>query len=113
MLDPDALAALVNSLPREDKPPNTVAEIAYWLRTNGKKFRGNWNEDVASPDWLRTVHAPSLLNCLLNDIAGAGDNYEKTSHSKFLTEWLIEHRPEALNELAQHILGLVESNHPL
>ncbi len=109
LIHPDAIAALINSLPREGKPDVTSEQVSLWLTTNGGMFRPNWNGSITHEPWLRKMHAPSLLNTLLNDLASTGDNFEKTSHSKFLTEWLIEHRPDALAELADYVEALVET----
>ncbi|WP_194469231.1 ATP-binding protein [Bradyrhizobium sp. CCBAU 51753] len=110
LLDPDAIAALVNSLPREGREPATSTQVAKWLQSNGGKFISGtkWNNEIDDQQWLRKVHAPSLLNALLNELAGPGDPLDKTSHSKALTEWLIDHKPEALSELAAHVTELTD-----
>jgi predicted ATPase len=108
LIDPEAIAALINSLPREGRADVTSDQVSQWLADNGGKFGPNWNGNIANADWLKKVHAPSLLKELLNSLASAGDNFEKTSHSKFLTEWLIQNRPEALAELAEHLTQLVD-----
>ncbi len=107
LLNPEAIAALVNSLPREGKPVATPEQVTDWLKKNGGKFGGDWNGDFTDSNWLAKVHAPSLLKELLNELASAGDNFEKTSHSRFLTQWLIDNRPEALADIAEHIRVLV------
>ena len=108
LIDPDAIAALINSLPRNGRPYVTSEQVSQWLTENGSQFKAGWNGSIKNEAWLRDVHAPSLLKKLLNELASAGDNFEKTSHSKFLTQWLIEHRPGALAELADHIRTLIE-----
>ncbi|WP_316394952.1 ATP-binding protein [Bradyrhizobium sp. 33ap4] len=110
LIDPDAIASLLNSLPREDEKPATSEEVAAWLKSNGGKFISGtkWSDDIGDQEWLRKVHAPSLLDALLNELAGPGDPLDKTSHSKFLTEWLIEHKPETLSELGAHVAELAE-----
>jgi hypothetical protein len=85
LIDPEAIAALINSLPREGRPDVTPQQISQWLTENGGKFGGKWNGSVTDGEWLKKMHAPNLLKNLLNDLASAGDNFEKTSHSKFLT----------------------------
>jgi hypothetical protein len=108
LIDPDAIAALLNTLPREGRPVVTREQVSQWLIDNGAKFGSDWNGDIANAAWLTKVHAPSLLKRLLNELGSAGDNFEKTSHSKFLTQWLINNRPEALADLVDHIKELVE-----
>jgi predicted ATPase len=108
LLIPEAIAALVNSLPREGKPTATPEQVMEWLKENGGKFGAKCNGDITNSDWLTNVHAPSLLNKLLNELASAGDNFEKTSHSKFLTQWLIDNHPAALAEIAEHIRILAD-----
>jgi predicted ATPase len=103
LLVPEAIAALVNSLPREGKPAMTPEGVTDWLKQNGGQFGAKWNGDIADIDWLAKVHAPQLLKKLLNELVSVGDNFEKTSHSKFLTLWLIDNRPDELAEIAQHI----------
>jgi hypothetical protein len=58
---------------------------------------------------LGKVHGPNLLKALLNELVGPGDNFDKVRHSKFLTEWLIEHDPEHLRELADYVSAVVDS----
>lgn len=108
LLIPEAIAALINHLPREDGSAITPKQVSEWMTGNGAKFGGKWKGDITSRAWLETVHAPSLLNGLMNELASAGDNFEKTSHSKFLTQWLIENNPDALKELAEHVKALAD-----
>lgn len=108
LLDPGAIAALINSLPRAGRPDATPEQVAEWLTKNGGRFGGDWKGNFTDLNWLAKVHAPSLLKELLNELASPGDNFEKTTHSRFLTEWLIDNRPEALADIAEHIKILVE-----
>lgn len=108
LIDPDAIAALINSLPRDGRSDITNEQVRQWLTDNCNSFGAGWNGDITDVAWLTKVHAPSLLKKLLNQLASAGDNFEKTSHSRFLTQWLIENRPEALADLVTHMRGLIE-----
>ena len=108
LIDPDAIAALLNSLPRESKPAVTPEQVTEWLKDNGGRFGADWNGDLTNTAWLTKVHAPTLLKKLLNELSSPGDNFEKISHSKFLTQWLIDNRPNALADIADHIKVIVE-----
>ena len=108
LLIPEAITALVNSLPREGQSIVTEGQVTEWLAENGGKFGPNWTGDVTNSGWLAKVHAPNLLKKLLNELASAGDNFEKTHHSKFLTQWIIDNRPEKLADIAQHIGTLAD-----
>jgi hypothetical protein len=64
---------------------------------------------VVPAGWERTVDAASLLRDLFQDLSQTRVSFEKTTYSVDLTEWLIEHRPEALKEVADFVASLVET----
>jgi hypothetical protein len=114
LLDIDAIAALLNHLPRHERNAVVTSEqVKEWLKREGSKFASGkeWSEETGDQSWLSNVHAPNLLKSLFNDLSGAGNTYEKTSHSKVLTEWLIENKPEVLTDLGKYVAELADATH--
>ncbi len=60
-------------------------------------------------DWERTIDAATLLQDLFRELSETGVSFEKTTHCVDLTEWLIEHKPELLKELADFVASLVDT----
>ncbi|MGY4302878.1 transposase-like protein [Bradyrhizobium sp. USDA 4369] len=112
LLDPDAILALLEELSeKHDRDVPSRAQIDSWLKDNYKKFKPNMfsSGEWSNRHWLKNVHAPSVLKCILEDLAGPGDRLDKPNHSRFLTEWLITNKPDSLQELSEYVNQLIES----
>lgn len=105
LLHPDAIAAVLTDLPREEQGPVTAEMVTEWIKANGGRFAQSkdWSGEIDEAQWLATVHSPSLLSSLFDELSGTNFEYSKTTHSVLITEWLLEHRPAALSELAAYI----------
>ena len=112
LLNSDAIAAVLTAIPRTGQASVTTEAVIAWMKANGGRYSQikNWSGDLDDTEWLAAVHSPSLLNALFDELSGVNLEYSKTTHSVLLTEWLLEHRPEALAELAGYIDTL--SPHP-
>jgi hypothetical protein len=106
LLHVGAIAALVSDL-REKAPEPvsrvTAEEIQDWLDTNGVEPdlfpRTSKIPEVSTPAWLCDVDAPKLLKRLLEAKTTTAETYRKTTHSKWLTEWLLQNDSGFLTNL--------------
>ncbi len=111
LIDAEAIAAMLNDPAFPHLTKIEAASVENWLSLNGGKYvkKLSWAGDFTDVEWLKKVHAPSLLGDLFNELSEAKLPYQKTVHSVRLTEWLLAHRPDALSELADYISGLTPS----
>ncbi len=101
LLDSEAIAAVANSIDGFRDAPLTADEVRQRLDQ-----AENRNED-ATPDsgdrsrpWIERVRADCVLEKLFSSMSQCRVSYRKPEHSVKLTEWLIEHNPESLKEIA-------------
>jgi hypothetical protein len=99
LLNPDALASVMNSIQGFRERPVDPKEIRLWFETKGRdaKFEGN---SADSEEWKINVHAAKLLESLFSEISETRVSFAKTEHSVALTEWIIENAAEDLKELS-------------
>jgi predicted ATPase len=109
LLDSEAIAAILNSTPREGLSPASASDVDAWLTKNGGKFIARWSGELSDPLWLSNVNAAKLLTCLFDELSGTNLEYRKTTHSLLLTEWILEHKPHLFKELAEYIESLAVS----
>jgi predicted ATPase len=109
LLDSEAIAAILNSTPREGLSPASASDVDAWLAKNGGKFIARWSSELSDPLWLSNVNAAKLLTCLFDELSGTNLEYRKTTHSLLLTEWILEHKPHLFKELAEYIESLAVS----
>lgn len=106
LLNPNAIAAVVNGISDFRSAPVTAEEIQKWLDSKGKdKKYGKSPEDTVGGEepWVIYVHGAKLLADLFSFLSEARVSYVKTEHSVKITEWLIENAPEELQEVADLI----------
>jgi len=108
LLDSEAIAAVINE---ENKASITSGEIQAWL--DKKKQEGfclpkNVQRDKISPSgWLEEIDGANLLKNLFIEFSQKRVEFSKTRHSYMLTEWLVEHKPDYLSELAEFLKTLL------
>jgi hypothetical protein len=84
--------------------------ISEWLAKNGRSEKyavKTANCAYGDDKWHATVHAPALLVDLFNELSDAKVEYRKTLHSIELTKWLLENKPNHLDELVAYVERLV------
>jgi hypothetical protein len=116
LLNPKALAAIINGIPDFRGLPVTEEEIQTWISkevqawTTGNKTEGKYGPAPADPQaWQVSIHGAHLLECLFKSLSEQRVVYDKIAYSVSLTEWLIEHAPEDLRELADLMEGMIKS----
>jgi hypothetical protein len=110
LIELEAILAVLN----DEFESNQIAKVTRdsvekWLIANGAKYSGTaqWKANFDDRQWRVSCNAPALLSDLFGDLSDGKLQYHKISHSVALTEWLLEHQPEALEELANYIAELV------
>lgn len=99
LLDAKALESLLTqALGLNDVSTERASE---WLRAHPSHAK--YDTDA---DWLKNVNGARILEELVSEFSTAKHEYRKTTHSPFLTRWLLANKPSALTELLEHIAGL-------
>jgi hypothetical protein len=110
---PEAIHAVLSTLPTFHETSITVEEVKCWLETNGGKRDyidpPADNIDIANRAWLEQVNGAKLLYDLFAGLSTNREEYRKTLHSVQLTEWLIANKPDALDEIKQLLASILET----
>jgi hypothetical protein len=110
LLDADAVASVIGSLPDFADAHITPAIVTAWMdehRNEGKYWKG---ATVVDEGWNREIHAAKLLADLFNDLSGGRYEYQKTDHSVAITEWLLENKPGELSEVADLLAAILDQS---
>lgn len=114
LICPEALEAIMAELATFKTFPISAEKIKDWLVKNGgrNEYVANNSEqvDITDETWLKEVHGAKLLEDLFTELSDSKEQYRKTAHSVQLTEWLIENRPEMLEEIKGLLLGIIEKD---
>jgi predicted ATPase len=102
LLFDDAITEVLNGLPEMAGVPVTLEAVTKWLDEHGGERQYGCGVDrTAHRDrWVAEVDAPKLLADLFQQVTEARQFYSKRRDSRALTEWLLQHRPEALQPIA-------------
>lgn len=116
LLNPGAIAALMNGLENFRKTRIAPAEIESWISTHQwdkelfKPMQVPENKDQAT--WLSDVHGGKVLAALFKEFSDT--NYScldaKATYGAMLTDWLIDNAPEELKEVADLINAKISSS---
>jgi energy-coupling factor transporter ATP-binding protein EcfA2 len=104
LLDPDAIAAVLNGLPGFASAPVSPGRVNEWIIENGAsaKFKAP-NTAVLTKEWLESVDAPKLLDACFQSMSGSTEIFRKPAHSALLTTWLLQNNREHLSELMEFV----------
>jgi predicted ATPase len=123
LLDPEGIAAVVNEIPGFRMQPVLPEELRQWLdqkRNEREKLNGTKGEmskqlryfckgtTQVPADWERQIDAAGILKDLFNEFSETRVPFEKTTHSVVLTEWLAEHKPAVLKEVADLLVSVIK-----
>ncbi len=100
LLNPRAISAVVNAIDGFREEPVTEAEVKRHKYFSSSSF----DEDR----WRDSIHGAKLLERLFSELSETRVSYQKTEHSVRLTEWIAEHSPEDLRELADLLGDILE-----
>lgn len=98
LLHPDAIAAVMSRSPAFADNPIEVGRIQAWLDSHSRDDK--YYVRSRARDFLLDVDAPKLLSDLFSELSEARLEYNKVEHSVAITEWLLEHKPDVLLEIA-------------
>lgn len=112
LLLPAAVAAVVSGIEdfRESAVPE--AEVSRWI-DNHRWEQKYFGFQVQPPDrtdefWIANVHGAKVLKDLFEELSDHRVAFEKTRHSLALTEWLLEHSPSDLQDIAQLLTSALD-----
>ncbi|EDX71740.1 RecF/RecN/SMC N terminal domain protein [Coleofasciculus chthonoplastes PCC 7420] len=98
-------AAKVSEADVEQKIADNKSKKRYF---DSKEFQ---DEKLKNSDWVdQTINAAKLLKDLFSELSENRIEFRKTRHSLKLTEWLLEHEPEQMIELAEFLQKVIEGN---
>lgn len=103
LLNPEAIAAVANNMKGFREAALSADEVRVMLdtkRSDAKYYRPLPLSDLADEQWIRTIHGARVLSDIFSELSEVRVAYDKLRHSVAITEWLIEHTPEDLREIA-------------
>lgn len=99
LLHPAAIAHVLFSVLLPQNTQLTEKDVRAWIEQHRDAYFGK----AKGRDFLQDVDAPKLLSALFFELSGQTLEYSKTEHSPMLTEWLLDHEPQELQEIASLI----------
>lgn len=125
LLHPQAITSIINdeyegceNLTPEEVEAAKVSEVDVEQKMTDKKRHKRYfdskefqEDKLKDSDWVdQNVNAAKLLNDLFSELSKNRIEFRKTRHSLKLTEWLLEHEPEQMTELAEFLQKVIEGN---
>ena len=93
LLDPEAIAEVLNHAAPSGCTHITASEVEEWLRSHGQaeKFLESNARDYAFPEeaWYTEVHGARALATLFEKFSEGCIAYQKVQHGMKLTRWLL------------------------
>jgi hypothetical protein len=102
LLDAKAIAEVLNATEGRTK---TVTEGDVQAFIDNCTDDSGYFKPLEKERGIEWIRADALLKKLFWNVAGL--EYRKTTHSVELTQWLIDHAPEKLSEVAEMIQGVL------
>jgi len=116
LLDPKAIAAIINDRDANRDKPLTDTDISDWIKksSSNKKYHDEeapLEENINEPTWIeKNINAGKVLEDLFMDLTETRVEYRKTRDSFKITEWLIDNNPEHLTELSNFLIECLTCN---
>jgi hypothetical protein len=112
LLRPAAVAAVISGIEDFRESPVLEAEITQWIDHHRweQKYFGFQVQSTDRTDefWMQEVHGAKVLKDLFEELSEHRVSFEKTRHSLALTEWLLEHSPADLQDIAQLLASALD-----
>lgn len=114
LLHNQAIASIVNNIEGFRETLISEEEISEWIES--KRNDSKYNRSVEPPkseeekSWDITINGALLLHDLFADLSDARVQYDKVIHSVAITQWLIEHDPDALNEVVKLLTRVLDTS---
>ena len=108
LLNPAAIAAVLNEADKNRDVPVTEREISDWIQMKGQGKP--YLDGKRSGEWVKNVDAVKLLLDLFNELSEARVAFVKTNHGVKLTDWIIHNSPSDFQELADFLKPVLTQN---
>lgn len=116
LIDPEAISYVFNQSDKLRETPNPIStsDVRTWIdnvRKEGKylnKASIANVESISDTEWVKKVDGARLLEELFAHFSGGEVFYIKTEHSVKLTAWLLENKPEKLQEIWGLLAAIVK-----
>lgn len=109
LIHPKAIASLLSTLPTFLNSSVTGDEVKKWILENDSKYVVC--EDIGCKplehEWFINVNGAELIQDIFQTLSDNKEEYKKTTHGKWITEWLLANEPESLDELSKFIMVLI------
>ncbi len=101
LLNANAIAEVINRFDNRESPL-TTSDVQAWIDQHKGEQKYYWSQPPGSEMWQIHIHGAKFLDALFCDLTETRVNYKagKVRYSAALTEYLIEHAPDDLRELA-------------
>jgi AAA domain, putative AbiEii toxin, Type IV TA system/AAA ATPase domain len=112
LLQPEAIAAVINSIDQAREQSVTASAVTGWLERNGslrEYLPPSSTQEFGTPEWEKTVDGAKVLDGLFAELTDSSYTYDKVRHGEMLTRYLIDHPTDKLIELAQLLASLLPS----
>jgi len=105
LLNAPAIAAIASAIPGFRDNAVSAGEVQSWLdeHRDERKYFAPLPIERDKDSWRSDVHGAKLLADLFSELSETRVRYDKVRDGVALTEWLLEHAPEDLQEVAQEI----------
>jgi len=112
LLNPQAIAATVNSIDGFREQEVTKEEIHNWLEKNKseKKYFKHSEIPVPADQVFDKIDAAKILSDLFLDLSENRVEFDKIRHNVKLTDWLVDHDPEGFCELIDLLDTILSEN---
>ncbi|MEH2013398.1 AAA family ATPase [Nostoc sp.] len=109
LLYPEAISVVINEEAIWLETPISITQVQEYLdkikqeKSKSYLLQGGKREEVSDNNWLSKIHGANILSSLFQKLCENKLEFRKTKHSKKLTEWLVENKPDLLSELAEEL----------
>lgn len=114
LLYPEAISVVINEEATWLETPISITQVQEYLnKTKQEKsylLQGGKREEVSDNNWLSKIHGANILSSLFQELCENKLEFRKTKHSKKLTEWLVENKPDFLSELAEELTNFLHKS---
>lgn len=105
LLYADAITNVANSIENFRSTPVTEDEVSKVLESKSKSQEYfPPGKAVSDGTWNSSIHGPKLLKDIFNELSETRVAFDKIKHSTAITQWIIDHHPERLSEIAAVII---------
>ena len=111
LLDPAAIAEVLNHVDPSGDTHVTPSDVDKWLRSHGQseKFLESNARAYAFPGeaWYTEVHGARALETLFEKFSEGRVAYRKVQHGMKLIRWLLDNKPGKLQPIADAMRALL------